>query len=155
MIVLENVCAEVTSRWYINSVVKKEQTIWVCRPLAICRDVFCSNWVTKKSQKDVLMKDVQIHNCSCMERRREKDSSSYKGHKLFLSKDEFKVVRVDSKPVFSLLEQTSHHLVRVSGLVPRQPGQNLMTRLNCERYLDYHTCLQVNTLVVEKYSRFL
>jgi len=24
MIVLENACAEVTSRWYINSVVKKE-----------------------------------------------------------------------------------------------------------------------------------
>jgi len=50
------------------------------------------------------MKDVQIHNCSYMERRREEDSSLYKGHKLFLSKDGFKVVRVDSKPVFSLLE---------------------------------------------------
>jgi len=40
MIILENVCVEVTSRWYINSVVKKKKTIWVCRPPAICRDVF-------------------------------------------------------------------------------------------------------------------
>ena len=30
-----------------------------------------------------------------------------------------------------------------------------MTRLNWERYLDHRTCLWVNTLVVEKYSRFL
>ena len=50
MIVLENACVEVTSRWYINSVVKEEQTIWVCKLLAICGDVFCSNWVTGESQ---------------------------------------------------------------------------------------------------------
>ena len=30
-----------------------------------------------------------------MERRKEKDSSSYRGHKLFLSEDWFEVVRVD------------------------------------------------------------
>jgi len=27
MIILENMCVEVTSRWYINSVVKKKETI--------------------------------------------------------------------------------------------------------------------------------
>jgi len=36
MIILENMCAEVTSRWYIESVVKKEETVWVRRPLAFC-----------------------------------------------------------------------------------------------------------------------
>ena len=30
-----------------------------------------------------------------------------------------------------------------------------MTRLNWERYSDHHACLQINILVVEKYSRFL
>jgi len=71
IIVLENVYVEVASRWYIDFVVKEEKTIWVRRPPAICRDVFCSNWVTKESQKDVLMKSVQIHNCSYAERRKE------------------------------------------------------------------------------------
>jgi len=55
MIVLENACAEVTSRWYINSVVKKEKTIWIYRPLAFYGDVFYSNWVTKEGYKDILM----------------------------------------------------------------------------------------------------
>jgi len=27
MIILENACAEITSRWYINSVVKEKKTI--------------------------------------------------------------------------------------------------------------------------------
>jgi len=48
MIILEDICIEITSRWYINSVVKEEKTVWIHRPLAICRDVFCSNWVTRK-----------------------------------------------------------------------------------------------------------
>ena len=95
MIILENVCVEVASRQYINSVVKKEQTIWVCRPLAISRDVFCSNWVTRESQEDVLMQGVQIHYYSCMDRRKEKNSSLYRDYKLFLSKDGLEVVRVD------------------------------------------------------------
>ena len=95
MIVLKNMCAEVTSRWYINSVVKQEQTVWVRRPLAICGDVFCSNWVTRKSRQDVLMQGVQIHNYSCMERRKKKDSGSYGGCKLFLSEYGLEVVRVD------------------------------------------------------------
>jgi len=55
MIVLENTCVKITSRWYINSVVKEEKTVWVCKLLAICRNVFCHNWITKESQKDVLM----------------------------------------------------------------------------------------------------
>ena len=41
------------------------------------------------------MKDVQIHDCSCIERREKKDCSSYGDCKLFLSEDGFEVVRVD------------------------------------------------------------
>jgi len=41
------------------------------------------------------MKGVQIHNCSCIERRKEEDGSSYGGCKLFLSEDRLEVVRVD------------------------------------------------------------
>ena len=49
MIILENTCAEITSRWYIDSVIKEKKTIWVRRPSAICRDVFCYNWVIRES----------------------------------------------------------------------------------------------------------
>ena len=55
MVILENTWAEITSRWYINSVIKEELTIWILRPPAIYRGVFCSNWVTRESQEDVLM----------------------------------------------------------------------------------------------------
>jgi len=41
------------------------------------------------------MKGVQIHNCSCIERRKEEDSSSYEDYKLFLSENRFEVVRVN------------------------------------------------------------
>jgi len=41
------------------------------------------------------MKSVQIHNCSCIERRKEEDSSLYRGCKLFLSEDGLEVMRVD------------------------------------------------------------
>ena len=95
MIVLENTYAKVASRQYINSVVKEEQIVWVHRLLAICRDVFYSNWVTRKSQENVLMQDVQIYDCGCTERREKEDSSSYRDCKLFLSKDRFEVVRVN------------------------------------------------------------
>ena len=46
IIILEDVCTKITSRWYINSIAKEEKTIQIYKPLAICRDVFCSNWVT-------------------------------------------------------------------------------------------------------------
>ena len=95
MIVLKNTCVEVASRWYINSIIKEKQIVWVYRLLAICRDVFCSNWVTRESQEDILMQGVQIHDCSYTERRKEKNGSLYGGYKLFLSKDRFEVVRVD------------------------------------------------------------
>jgi len=49
MIILENTCTEVTNRWYINSIVKKKKTVWIYRPLAICGDVFCDNWITRES----------------------------------------------------------------------------------------------------------
>ena len=53
MIILEDTCVEITSRWYIDSVVKEKKTIWIHKPLAICENVFCSNWVTRESQKNV------------------------------------------------------------------------------------------------------
>jgi len=43
---------KITSKWYIDSVIKMEKTVGVHRTLAICEDVFCS---TKESQKDVLV----------------------------------------------------------------------------------------------------
>ena len=55
MIILEDMCVEITSRWYIDSVVKEEKTIWVHKLLAICGNVFCSNWITRECQKDVLV----------------------------------------------------------------------------------------------------
>ena len=116
MIVLENACVEVTSRWYINSVVEKEQTVWVCRPPAICRGVFCSDWVTRKSRQDVLMQGVQIYDCSCTERREKKDSGSYGGRKLFLSEDGLEVVKVDcgiaSIPLFRIDVPSSSESIR-------------------------------------------
>ena len=44
-----NTCVKITSRQYIDSVVKKEKTIWVHRLSDICRNVFCSNQVTRES----------------------------------------------------------------------------------------------------------
>jgi len=40
MIILENMCMKIISKWYIDFVVNKEKTVWVYRPLAIYRDVF-------------------------------------------------------------------------------------------------------------------
>ena len=48
MIILENMCVEITSRWYIDSVIKTKKIIGVHRLLAICGDMFCSDWVTRK-----------------------------------------------------------------------------------------------------------
>ena len=39
--------------------------------------------------------NIQIHDCSCMEGRKKKDSSLYRGYKLFLSENVLEVVRVD------------------------------------------------------------
>ena len=55
MIILENTCVEITNGWYIDFIIKKEKTVEVYRPLATCEDVFCNNWVTRKSQKNVLV----------------------------------------------------------------------------------------------------
>jgi len=41
------------------------------------------------------MYGIQIHDCSCVERREKKDGSSYGGYKLFLSENGLKVVKVD------------------------------------------------------------
>ena len=95
MIILENTCMKIASRQYIDFVIKKKKTVRVHRSLVVCENVFCSNWITRKSQKDVSVQNVQINNYSCTKKRKEKDSSLYRGHKLFLSKDWFKFVRVD------------------------------------------------------------
>ena len=128
MIVLENTCAEVTSRQYINSVVKEEQTIWICRPSAICGDVFCSNWVTRESQEDVLMQCVQIHDCSCTERRKKKNSSLYRSCKLFLSEDRFEVVKVDygiaSIPLFRIDIPLSSKSIQFGAKMTRTESDN-------------------------------
>jgi len=38
---------------------------------------------------------VKINNYSCVKRSKKKDSSSYRGHKLFLSEDKFEVIWVN------------------------------------------------------------
>jgi len=43
MIILENIYVKITSKWYIDYIIKTEKTIGVYGPLAICRDMFCSN----------------------------------------------------------------------------------------------------------------
>ncbi len=57
--------------------------------------MFCSNWVIRKGQKNVLVKVVKINNCSCTKSRKKEDSSLYGDYKLFLNEDEFEVVRID------------------------------------------------------------
>ena len=71
-----------------------EKTVGVYKPSAICKDMFCSNWITKKSWKDVSVQSVQINNCNYVKEKKEKDSHLYRGHKLFLSEDWFEVVKV-------------------------------------------------------------
>ena len=49
MIIMENTYMKITSKWYIDSVIKEKKTVRVYRPLTICGDVSCSNWVTRES----------------------------------------------------------------------------------------------------------
>ena len=49
MIILENMYVEITNKWYIDFVVKKKKTIWICRPSAIYGDIFCNNQTTRES----------------------------------------------------------------------------------------------------------
>ena len=72
-----------------------KKTVKFYRLSAIYKDVFYSDYVTRKSQKDILVKSVKINNCSCVKKRKKKISSLHRGHKLFLSKNRFEVVRVD------------------------------------------------------------
>ena len=63
-----------------------------------------------------MIKDVQIHDCSYTERRREENSSLYEGYKLFLSEDRFEVVRIDysitSIPPFRIDVPSSSESIR-------------------------------------------
>ena len=72
-----------------------EKTVEVYRPLAIYKDVFCNSWIIRKGWKDVLLQSIQINDCSYMKKRKEKNSSLYKDHKLFLSEDWYEAVRVN------------------------------------------------------------
>jgi len=44
IIILKDIYTKITSRWYIDSVVKEKKTVWIC-----------SSWVTRKGQKDILI----------------------------------------------------------------------------------------------------
>ena len=113
-------CVEITSRWYVDYIIKVEKTIGVHKLSTIYKDVFYKNLVIRKSQNNVSVQSVQINNCNCTSKRKEENSCLYRDCKLFLSKDRFEVVRVDygiaSIPFFWV---DVYHLVRVSGLVPR------------------------------------
>ena len=45
MIILKNIYMKITSRWYVDYVIKVEKTIEVYRLLAIYKDVFCNSWI--------------------------------------------------------------------------------------------------------------
>ena len=47
------------------------------------------------NKKDILIQNVQINYCNCIERKEKKDSSSCRDCKLLLSEDRFEVVRID------------------------------------------------------------
>ena len=95
MIILENMYAEITSRWYIDSAINMKKIVRIHRLSAIYRDIFCSGRITRKSQTNTLIQSVKINNCSCTKRRKKKDCSLYRDCKLFLSEDRFEVMRVD------------------------------------------------------------
>jgi len=81
----------------------------------------------------------------------------YRGCKLFLSEDWFEVVRVDCGIASILLfridiSPSSENVWFATEMIRTEPNNKVKLR---ERYLDHYTCLWINTLVVEKYSRFL
>jgi len=88
--------------------------------------------------------------------REEKNSSSYRGCKLLLSEDWFEVMRVDYG-IASILPfridilLSSESIWFGSKITRSEPDDKVELR----EVLDHYTCLQINTLVVEKYSRFL
>jgi len=156
VIILKNICAEITRKWYIDSAINMKKIVRIYKLSAICKDMFCSGRVTRKSQTNILVQDVKINNYNCAKKRKKKDCSFYRDYKLFLSEDGFGVVRVDCSIASILLfwidVLLSSKSIQFDTKISRAESDN---KLKCERYLDYHACLWVNTLVVEKYSRFL
>jgi len=142
MIILENICMEIFSRWYIDSVIKTKKTIQVHKPLAICGNVFCSDWITRKGWKNILVKSVKINNYSCLKERKEEDSSSYKGHRLFLSEDRFEVVRIncgiDSIPLFRINILLPSESVWFGVKMTRMEPDD---KVELREVLNYYTCL--------------
>jgi len=90
-----------------------------------------------------------------MERREKKDSSSYGGYKLFLSKDGFEVVRVDcgiaSIPLFSIDVPLSSESIKFGAKTTRvepddkvELGEILRPpHLSLDQYLDIRKILKV------------
>ena len=46
-----------------------EKTVRVCRLVVFSRVVFCSNRIIRKCQTNVLLKGIEINNCSYMKKR--------------------------------------------------------------------------------------
>ena len=99
------------------------------------------------------MQNVKINNYSYTKRGKKKNSSLYEGCKLFLSEDEFEVINIDciiasilpfriDIPPFSKSIQFGAKIIRI------KPDNKVKLR-------EILGPLQVNILVVEKYSRFL
>jgi len=91
-----------------------------------------------------------------MERRKEEDSSLYEGCKLFLSEDGFEVVRVDCGIASILPFRIDVSLFSKSiwfgaKMTKTEPND----KVELKRYSDHCTYLWINTLIIEKYSRFL
>jgi len=74
------------------------------------------------------MKNVQIHNCSCVKRRKEENGSSYRGCKLFLSEDRLEVVRVNcgiaSIPPFRIDVPSSSESIQFCAKITRVESDN-------------------------------
>ena len=95
VIILENIYAEITSKWYVDFAINMKKIVRIHKLSAIYRDMFRNSRVTRKSQTNILVQDVKINNYNCAKKRKKKDCSFYRDYKLFLSKDGFEVVRVD------------------------------------------------------------
>ena len=128
VIIPENKYAKITSRWYIDSTIETKKTVEVYRLSAIYRDVFCSSKVTQKCQMNILVQGIEINNCSYVKRREKKNCSSYRGHKLFLSKGWFKVMRVNcsiaSIPLFRINISLSSKSILFGAKISRVESDN-------------------------------
>jgi len=89
-----------------------------------------------------LVKSVKINNYSYLKERKEEDSSSYKGHRLFLSEDRFEVVRIncgiDSIPLFRINILLPSESVWFGVKITRMEPDD---KVELREVLNYYTCL--------------